>query len=285
MKSLLPLLLESFELEPKSIYSYIGKNLDIGSPQIYGGHVLAQAVLAAGMTVEENKSIHSLHSYFLSPGNNDLEIHYEVENIKSGRSFDVRRVTASQNGKTIFLSSISFHIFEKSAEHQSLMPNVTRPEKLNSFSEIFADFAAKFNIKPRGIFSNDSPIIFHPVEYYNPFNPGIRPARNHTWFKVNGEVESSEKLQTALLTYASDFNLLITALMPHGMSLFTTPMQIASIDHAMWFHRPININDWLLYSVESPNLSKARGFCRGQIFSSDGQLLVSVAQEGLIRPM
>lgn len=285
MMNMLPQLLETLNLKNKGGNLFEGKNLDIGSPQIYGGHVLAQAVVAASRTVSGDKYINSLHSYFLHPGNNLLDIEYEVEEIKTGKSFDVRRVVAKQNSKMIFLSAISFHINEESVEHQSLMPNVTRPEKLASFSDIFADFAEKFNIKPRGIFSPASPIIFHPVEHYNPFNPGIRPARNHTWFKVNGELDQDEKLHTALLTYASDFNLLITALMPHGMSLFTTPMRIASLDHAMWFHRPIDMNDWLLYSVESPNMSAARGYCQGKIFSSSGNLLVSVSQEGLIRPV
>jgi len=166
------------------------------------------------------------------------------------------------------------------------MPNVAQPESLTSFSDLFAQFAEKFNVKPKGIFSHESPIIFHPVEHYDPFNPGIRPPHNHTWFKINGDLaDTNIKLNQAIMTYASDFNLLITSMMPHNMSMFTDPMRIASLDHAMWFHRDVDINDWILYVVESPYAGNARGYCTGKMYTRDGKLVASVTQEGLIRKM
>lgn len=281
--SLLQELIKKLDLKEQENNKFIGENMDIGSPQIYGGHVVAQAIVAANRSVESSKKIHSLHAYFLHPGNNDLNIDYEVEVVKNGRSFDVRRVYARQKDKIIFLLAASFHIEEQGVEHQSLMPNITVPEKLNSFPEMFAEFAEKFNIKPRGIFSKESPILFYPGDHYNPFNPGIRPARNYTWFKANGSAPENDEIQLALLAYASDFNLLITSLMPHNLSLFTSKMQIASLDHAMWIHRMPKINEWLLYTIESPNSGNSRGFCLGRIYSRDGTLIASVAQEGLIR--
>ena len=165
------------------------------------------------------------------------------------------------------------------------MPNVARPESLSSFSDLFAEFAAKFKIQPRGIFAPNGPFIFHPVEHYDPFNPRIRPALNHTWFKTNGTLSEDPLLHQTTLAYASDFNLLITALFPHGLSFFTTPMQIASLDHAMWFHRPVRTDDWLLYVVESSNANNGRAFCTGKIYTKDGILVASTAQEGLIRKL
>ncbi len=281
--SLLPKLLEVIEIQHTGNDTFIGKNLNIGSHRVYGGQVLAQALKAANKTEEQERQLHSIHGYFLSPGDNDLPIEYQVERTKDGRSFSSRRVIAKQKDRVIFISSVSYHIPEESVEHQSSMPNVAQPESLTSFSEIFSQVADKFSIKPKGIFSEESPIIFHPVEHYDPFNPGIRPPKNHVWFKVNGQISTNKRLRQELLAYASDFNLLITAMLPHNMSLFTTPMQLASLDHAMWFHRDIENDDWMLYVVDSSNLSNARGFCTGKIYSRSGRLLASVAQEGLIR--
>jgi len=251
---------------------------------VYGGQVLAQAVTAASRMCNDNKVLHSLHGYFLRPGDISIPITYKVEVIKEGRSFNALRVNALQNDKTIFIMAASYHIPEEGINHQIAMPNVAQPESLTSFSDLFAQFAEKFDVKPKGIFSPDSPIIFHPVEHYDPFNPGIRPPNNHTWFKINGEVaDSNIKLNQAIMTYASDFNLLITAMMPHNMSMFTDPMRIASLDHAMWFHGDVDLNDWILYAVESPYAGNARGYCTGKMYTRDGKLVASVTQEGLIR--
>jgi acyl-CoA thioesterase-2 len=285
MSSQLPNLLEILSLTNSGKNEFTGKNLFIGSPNVYGGQVLAQAVSAANTTIEDAKILHSIHCYFINPGDNDLDITYKVEIIKDGRSFNTRRVVASQSGRDIFIMSASYQRPESGIEHQATMPNVARPESLTSFSDLFAEFAAKFKIQPRGIFAPNGPFVFHPVEHYDPFHPRIRPAMNHTWFKANGVLPDDDLLHQTTLAYASDFNLLITALFPHGMSFFTTPMQIASLDHAMWFHRPAKTDEWLLYVVESSNANGGRAFCTGKIFTADGVLVASTAQEGLIRKL
>lgn len=285
MSSQLPNLLEILSLTNSGKNEFTGKNLFIGSPNVYGGQVLAQAVSAANTTIEDAKILHSIHCYFINPGDNDLDITYKVEIIKDGRSFNTRRVVASQSGRDIFIMSASYQRPESGIEHQATMPNVARPESLTSFSDLFAEFAAKFKIQPRGIFAPNGPFVFHPVEHYDPFHPRIRPAMNHTWFKANGALPDDDLLHQTTLAYASDFNLLITALFPHGMSFFTTPMQIASLDHAMWFHRPAKTDEWLLYVVESSNANGGRAFCTGKIFTADGVLVASTAQEGLIRKL
>ena len=194
-------------------------------------------------------------------------------------------MVASQKGKDIFILLASYHLEESGIEHQDIIPNVAGPESLTSFSDLFAEFASKFKIQPRGIFAANGPYIFYPVEQYDPFNPLIRPPINHTWFKTNGQLPDDPRLHQTTLAYASDFNLLITALFPHGMSFFTTPMQIASLDHAMWFHRPVKTDDWLLYVVQSSNANNGRAFCTGKIYSQEGVLIASTAQEGLIRKL
>ena len=283
--SLLHSLIGILDLKKTNDLEFEGSSLDIGSPNIYGGQVLGQAIAAAYQTVEPSKHIHSLHSYFIRPGNIDLPLQFSVEIIKDGRSFDVRRVLVRQKEKNIFILSASFHIPEKGLEHSIPMPNVAQPESLSSFPEIFSQLASQFNIKPRGIFSDASPIIFHPVEFYDPFNPGIRPALNHTWMKPNGEFKETRGLDQSLLAYSSDFNLLITALFPHNLSLFKDPMQIASLDHSMWFHEDFDWKDWMLYVVEGQIASGARALCTGKIFSRNGRLIASVMQEGLIRKL
>lgn len=278
-------LLNALKLAQIEKYKFIGTNVNIGSSNIYGGHVLSQAVKSATMCASADKSIHSLHGYFLLPGNNDLPITYDVEPLKMGKSFDVMRVLASQGEKVIFTMSASFHLKEDGITHQTAMPNVVEPMQLQPFSKIFTDFAEKFGIQARGIISADGPFIFHPLEYYDPFNPGIRPPRQHLWFKPNGDLPEDKKTHASLLAYVSDFNLLISALLPHNLSFFTTPMKIASLDHAMWFHKDIDINDWMLYEVESTAAANGRAFCTGKIFSKKGELMASVTQEGLIRKL
>lgn len=285
MASQLPELLQILTLEKKGDLEFSGNNLFIGSPNVYGGQVLAQAVSAANTTISDDKVLHSMHCYFINPGDNDLPITYRVEVMKDGKSFNTRRVVASQSGRDIFVMSASYQKAESGIEHQATMPNVARPESLTSFSDLFAEFAGKFKIQPRGIFAPDGPFVFHPVEHYDPFHPRIRPSMNHTWFRTNGTLPDDPLIHQTTLAYASDFNLLITALFPHGMSFFTTPMQIASLDHAMWFHRPARTDEWLLYVVESSNANGGRAYCTGKIFTADGLLVASTAQEGLIRKL
>lgn len=283
--SQLPELLDILRLNPQGENNFTGKNLFIGSPNVYGGQVLAQSIVAAYKTIDDDKVLHSIHSYFINPGDNDKDISFRVEVIKDGRSFNTRRVVASQEGREIFILFASYHRIETGIEHQDIMPNVARPESLTSFSDLFAEFAAKFNIQPRGIFAPNGPFTFYPVEHYDPFKPRVRPAINHTWFKTNGQLPDDKRLHLTTLAYASDFNLLITALFPHGLSFFTTPMQIASLDHAMWFHRPAKTDDWLLYVVNSSNANYGRAFCTGKIYNKEGLLVASTAQEGLIRKL
>ncbi|NNE26857.1 MAG: acyl-CoA thioesterase II [Saprospiraceae bacterium] len=275
-------LLEIFDLERIDTHVYQANNLDIGSFSVYGGQVLAQSILAAYKTVE-GKSLNSIHGYFLLMGDNNKPIRYSVDVVRDGRSFSVRRVKAWQGDKNIFIMAASFHREENGLEHQKTMPNVPQPNVLTPFSEIFKEFAEKFQIKPKGFYSEDGPIVFHPIERYNPFNPGKKPPLTHLWFKPNGIVPKDDALSKAFLAYASDFSLLITALLPHDVSFFKTPMKIASLDHAMWFHKPINPNDWHLYVVNSPFSGNARGFCQGSMFNSEGDLVASIVQEGLIR--
>jgi acyl-CoA thioesterase II len=281
----LPQLIEILDLEVTGDLQFKGRNLFIGSPNVYGGQVLAQAIAAAHRTISEDRKLHSIHSYFINPGDNDSDIIYTVEVVKDGRAFNTRRVTASQNGRDIFILAASFQREEEGISHQAVMPNVARPDSLTSFSDLFAEFAEKFKIEPRGIFSPNGPFVFHPAEYYDPFHPRIRPPMNHTWFKANGSLPDGERLHQEVVAYASDFNLLITALLPHGLSFFTTPMQIASLDHAMWFHRPARADEWLLYVVESINANGGRALCTGKIFTKEGVLVASTAQEGLIRKL
>ncbi len=279
-------LIDTLTLHKVDDLVYEGINLDIGSPQVYGGQVLSQSLVAAGQTVAEDRYLHSMHGYFVRRGNNAKPIRFEVEIVRDGGSFSTRRVRALQDGVIIFVTAASYQIEEEGYEHHTTMPNVTQPESLSSFPEIFAQFAEKWDIKPKGIYSQQSPIIFRPVEHYNPFEPGIMPAKSHVWFKPNGELLiNSGEMAKILIAYASDFNLLITSLLPHNVSMFTKPLFIASIDHAMWFHRSFRFDDWLLYVVRSPSASNARGFCTGEIFTRQGRLLASVTQEGLIRNM
>jgi acyl-CoA thioesterase-2 len=286
MKTNLPRLLEILNLEQLEERTFKAGNLFIGSPQIYGGQVLAQAIRAAQKTLDtDKKTLHSIHGYFLAPGNNEKDVQYEVEVIKNGRSFSNRRVLGKQGDRTIFLCALSFHIAEEGFSHMATMPNVTQPESLTPFSEVFAQFAEKFDVKPRGFYSAESPILFHPVEHYNPFNPGKRPPRLHVWFKPNGEIPEDELLGQAMLAYVSDFSLLISGLLPHDVSMFTEPMHLASLDHAMWFHRKTDFTDWHLYAVNSSNAGSARAFCEGKIYNRAGDLIASVTQEGLIRKL
>lgn len=280
----LPRLLEILNIEQIKERTYRGDNLDIGSPQVYGGQVLSQSLVAAGKTVPEDRYLHSMHGYFVRRGDIAKPIDYDVEIVRDGGSFCTRRVKASQEGRTIFITAASYQKEEGGFEHHSGMPNVSQPESLSSFPEIFKKLAEEFDIKPKGIFAEDSAIIFRPVTFYNPFDPGIQPAESHVWFKLNGELHADDsEFFKILISYASDFNLLLTSLLPHNVSMFTDPMFVASLDHAMWFHRKVNLDDWLLYSVKSPSASNSRGFCTGRIFARDGRLLASVTQEGLIR--
>jgi len=227
--------------------------------------------------------VHSLHGYFLLGGDPSHPIVYDVERTRDGGSFTTRRVKAIQHGQIIFTMSASFQKHEESYEHQATMPDVPPPESLPAVSELLAQFLDKLPESMRRYWSRERPVELRPVDISRYLSREARPAAQHIWLRANGTLGNDAKLHACVLAYASDFTLLDTALAPHGKLLFDPDIQLASLDHAMWFHRPFRADEWLLYTQDSPNASGARGFCRGSVFSRDGHLVASVAQEGLIR--
>jgi acyl-CoA thioesterase-2 len=276
-------LLEHLKLERLEENLYRGTRKDVGSKSVFGGQVLAQALQAASATVSEDRIAHSLHGYFILPGDINSPIVFNVDRVRDGGSFTTRRVAAIQHGKTIFSFMASFQKKQEGFDHQIEMPNVAKPEDLYSDRELFAKAETMMPEKLKKVLGRDRPIIFKPTVIPNFFNPQKEAPFSNIWFKANGEMPDDLALHQSVLAYASDYNLLTTALKPHGISYGTKNLQMASIDHAMWFFRDFRVDDWLLYAVDSPSTSNARGFCRGNIFNQDGILVASVVQEGLIR--
>ena len=261
-----------------------GDSRDIGSAQVFGGQVVAQALSAAHNTVDDRVA-HSLHAYFLRRGDMEAPIVYEVDRSRDGGSFSVRRVVAIQHGRPIFNLAASFHKQEDGLEHQDKMPDVEGPETLKNVPELLSGIIDKIPKKLKKFLTNERPFEFRPVQPIDILNPGVLPPVNHVWMKAVSELPNDDHLHQCLLAYVSDFQLLGTSLRPHGISnLFGgDSIQVASLDHALWFHRNCRVDEWLLYASESPNASGSRGFARGQIFKQDGTLVASVVQEGLIR--
>ena len=259
-----------------------GESRDIGSPQVFGGQVLGQALVAASATVE-NRMVHSLHAYFLRRGDFNAPIVYEVDRARDGNHFSTRRIVAIQHGAQIFNMSASFQAPEEGLDHQSAMPQVPPPDDLPELSSYYLDTFDRLPVVLQRILGQKRPFEFRPAEAPSLVaDQKLAPIRN-TWFRAIGALPEDEALHRCLLAYVSDFNLLDTALMPHGLSMATRNMVVASIDHAMWFHRSLRVDDWLLYATDSPSASGARGFTRGSIFARDGRLVASTAQEGLLR--
>jgi acyl-CoA thioesterase II len=282
-------LLTILDLEPSGNNLWRGVSPQVSWGRIFGGLVIAQALVAAMRSVEGARSPHSLHAYFILPGDPDKPILYECENLRDGRSFATRRVVARQDGAAIFAMSASFHGAEEGYFHQTAMPVVAAPEMLLSEKDIIASMGSQLPEGVRRYLARERPIELKPVSlarYMNgqPSPEDAEASRQSLWFRATGPVPADPSIQTALLAYASDMSLLDTALVAHGKSVFSADIQAASLDHAMWFHRPINLNDWLLYAMDSPSASGARGLSRGLIYSRDGALVATVAQEGLIRP-
>ncbi len=277
-------LLDLLDLEPIEVNIYRGRNRDIGSGRIFGGQVLAQALVAAQRTVERDRSAHSLHGYFILPGDLEIPVVYFVDRLRDGRSFTTRRVTAIQHGRAIFNMSASFQVVEEGPVHQAGMPDAPDPESLASELDLIRDnMADRIPESLRRVLTQDRPIDFRPVDPVDPFHPEPRPPLRNLWLRVIGTVPDDLLVHQAVLAYASDYALLGTALLPHGLSFRMPNLQVATLDHAIWFHRPFRIDDWLLYTMDSPNAAGARGFVRGSFFSRDGTLVASVAQEGLMR--
>ncbi|MDX1490914.1 MAG: acyl-CoA thioesterase II [Pseudohongiellaceae bacterium] len=265
----------------ENLYETTHKNE--GWKQIYGGQVLAQALLSASNTVPTDRQVHSLHSYFLRPGIIDQPIRFQVDRIRDGRSFSTRRVTALQNDKAILNLAASFQIQEEGLSYQAEAPKVKAPEECLTRLELaqkYADFAPKQSLK---FAESKFAIDLRLVEPENVFAPQVAEPHRAVWIKLNDTLPADYGLHSHILAYASDLTILETALRPHGISLFEPKLQIASLDHAMWFHRSFRVDEWLLYVQDSPASANSRGFGRGSIFTRDGKLVVSVAQEGLMR--
>ena len=277
-------LLDLLDLEPIETRIFRGRNRPLASPRVFGGQVLAQALVAAGRTVEADRACHSLHAYFILPGDVEAPIVYEVETLRDGGSFTTRRVTAVQHGRPIFNASLSFHHAEAGLEHQAApAPDVPGPEGLTSERDLAAGLGDRIPEPLRTVLTRDRPIDFRPIDPADPFRPNARPARAATWLRAEGSLPDDPLVHQAVLAYASDWGLLGTALLPHGRSVFDGTIQAASLDHAIWFLRPFRADEWLLYAQDSPSSGGARGFTRGLIYAQDGRLVASTAQEGLMR--
>ena len=275
-------LLALLDLEPIEVNIFRGVSPEDHSQRVFGGQVLGQALVAATRTVQD-RICHSLHAYFLIPGDPKVPILYEVDRSRDGKSFSSRRVVAIQHGRPIFHMSVSFQVDEPGLEHQIDPPDVPRPETLPSEDESRRLIADQIPAEHREHFLRPRPIELRPVERSNILHPGKRPPHQAVWVRATGSLPADRALQQCVLAYASDMTLLDTCLLPHGIGWFDKRVQMASIDHAMWFHRPFRADEWLLYVQDSPTASGARGFNRGLIYSEDGVLVASVAQEGLVR--
>ncbi|MDP3278487.1 MAG: acyl-CoA thioesterase II [Deltaproteobacteria bacterium] len=260
-----------------------GRSQNLGWGAIFGGQVLGQALSAATQTVESARVVHSLHGYFLRSGELDRPILYDVDRLRDGKSFSTRRVTAIQDGTAIFCLDASFQRDELGFEHQDVMPEVPSPETLRSERELAMAVADRLPEVLRAMATAERPIEIRPVEPRNPLRPKALPALRHLWYRAIDRLSDDAALHSYLLAYASDFSFLGTAMDPHGVSWLTPGMQVTSLDHAMWFHRPFRMDEWLLYVVDSASASGGRGLVRGRFFDREGRLVASCVQEGLIR--
>ena len=265
-------------------HNFSGNSVTIGSPIVFGGQVLAQAVNAAYRTIPKNRFLHSLHSYFLETGDLTIPINYHVAEIRNGGSFSTRRVTASQNNKTIFILAASFHKKEDGFEHQIKMnPNIKPPEKLLSWEDMIKQFSDFLPKSTKSFLSIKRPIDFKPVHIH--LKPENRAAKEEIWFKLKGALPKMEiPIKHQILTYISDYNVLNAAFNPNAKEYNFGNTMTASLDHSMWFFRDFDFDDWMLLSTESPNAFGARGLTKGNIFTREGTLVASFAQEGLLRP-
>ena len=276
-------LLELLTLERLEDNLYRGISRDIGTHYVFGGQVLGQALSAAQQTVDPVRIVHSLHAYFLRAGDINHPIVYHVENPRDGKSFSVRRVVAVQHGKTIFNMSASFQEPEPGAEHQLNAPEVPAPEELPAPAPLPPATMERLPPKLQRWLSKQGPFEVRPVYPRDELTPTKRPPYQQVWFRLVDRAPDGIALHSALLAYASDFHLIGTTTFPHGISYLQPNVQMASLDHAMWFHRAFRADEWLLYSCDSPSASGARGLARGSIYDQRGRLVASTAQEGLIR--
>jgi acyl-CoA thioesterase-2 len=275
-------LLSLMQLEALEDNLFRGVSRDIGTERVFGGQVLAQALLAASHTVEA-RQVHSLHAYFLRAGDHKAPIVYDVDRSRDGRSFSARRVVAIQHGRPIFTLAASFQVEEEGLEHQFEMPDVPPPGEVAPIAVLPRE---EFDHMPKSMqrwMDRFGPFEFRAVRGSDPDRRAPQPPFKELWFKLHGQLDDDPRLHRALLAYVSDFHLIGTATMPHGISWVQGNLIIASLDHAMWFHRDFRLDDWLLYVCDSPSSSGGRGLARGMIYDRQGRLVASTAQEGVIR--
>jgi len=276
-------LLSILDLEQLEHNLYRGTSPQVGWQRVFGGLVISQALVAATRTVDAERRVHSLHGYFLRPGDPNVPIIYQVDRLRDGKSFATRRAIAIQHGQPIFSLSCSYHRAEEGWNHQSTMPEVPKPDQLPSDTELKERFLALMPKSVRDYWERERPIELRPVDLTRYVARIPQEPRQYLWIRAAGRLPEDPAVHEAVLAYASDMTLLDTTLVAHGKSVFDTDVQAASIDHALWFHSPFKMDEWLLYAQESPFTGGARGFARGQIWQA-GKLIASVAQEGLVRP-
>ena len=275
-------LLSLLDLEPLEVNLFRGRSPQTGLQRVFGGQVVAQALVAACRTVE-GRQPHSLHAYFMLGGDPKAPIVYEVDRIRDGKSFTTRRVVAIQHGQAIFTMAVSFHDDEPGLDHQMTMPDVPKPDSLPSDAVIKERVLPQMPDPVRRYYERDRPIELRPVEFSRYLGQKSDDPRFNVWIRATSRLPDDPTIHRCVLAYASDMMLLDTALVTQGRSVFEKSIMAASLDHALWFHRPFRADEWLLYAQDSPNLHGARGFARGLIYAADGTLVASVAQEGLLR--
>lgn len=278
-------LIDLLTLERLEENLFRGQSRDIGTKYVFGGQVLGQSLSAAQQTVDDARTVHSLHAYFLRAGDINAPIVFDVDRSRDGHSFSVRRVTAIQHGQPILVFAASFQKQESGVEHQFHIPEVPQPEDVPPQTPPSPAVLAGLSAKMQRWLSRMGPFEMRPVYPRDELNPSKRPPYQQVWFRLMDKIGDDADMHRAMLAYASDFYLLGTSTFPSGISYYQHNVQMASLDHALWFHRPFRIDDWLLYSLDSPSASGARGLARGSIYTREGVLVASVAQEGLIRVM
>ncbi len=285
MPSALQDVLAILDLEPLEVNLFRGRSPQSRWPRVFGGQVIGQSLVAACRTVDDvaQRPPHSLHAYFLLGGDPKVPIIYEVDRIRDGKSFTTRRVMAIQHGRAIFSMEVSFHGAEEGLSHQFPMPDVPKPDELPNEAEARDRVLSLMPDPVRRYYDRERPIELRPVEYGRYLGEKLEGGRFHMWIRATERLPDEPAIHQCVLAYASDMTLLDAALIPHGRTVFHQEIMAASLDHALWFHRPFRADEWLLYAQDSPNLSGARGFSRGLIFALDGTLVASVAQEGLLR--
>jgi acyl-CoA thioesterase-2 len=283
MTQVLSELVDLLALERIEENLFRGQSQDLGWGLVFGGQVLGQALSAAVQTAPTDRHVHSLHGYFLRPGVASKPIVYDVDRIRDGKSFTTRRVVAIQNGRPIFNMAASFQVEEEGFEHQDEMPEVHGPDGLQSEREIWTELAPRIPEAFRSRAVAERPIELRPVDPVDALAPEARPPHHAVWVRASGKLDDGRALHNYLLAYCSDFAFVTTSMRPHQASWVDPRMHVASLDHAMWFHRPFRMDEWLLHVIESPSASGARGMVRGRFFSTDGRLVATTAQEGLIR--